>query len=152
MKRQIIPLGYGLAAAFVQDHHRHSSHAPNARSHQFSLALLNGWRVCAVVMVHRPNNRHQDDGTRWEVARLCSDGTQPNACSQLYAAAFRGATQRGILCLGTYTLETESGASLRGAGWELIGRRRARQWNTAKRARTVRALPSHRLYWEKVAS
>ncbi|ULH17423.1 hypothetical protein MF271_19070 (plasmid) [Deinococcus sp. KNUC1210] len=151
MSGHIIPLPFGLAAAFNQDHHRHAPKAPNARSHKFSLGLLDGWRVCAVVMVHRPVARHLDDGTRWEVARLCSDGTRRNACSQLYAAAWRETQRQGIHHLGTYTLDTESGASLRGAGWRPVRRLRVRHWDTPTRRRAQQPLPcEYRWYWEAV--
>ena len=43
----------------------------------------------------------------------------PNACSALYGAAARWARKRGTP-ITTYTLQEESGASLRGAGWVTV--------------------------------
>ena len=141
-------ISYGEAALFVRMHHRHNPNVPNARAHKFSLALLDGWRICGVVMVCRPASRVLDDGERWEVARLCTDGTR-NACSRLYGAARREALRRGCRALGTYTLSTESGASLRAAGWRPVRRLAARQWSTPSRSRLHRPLPAaHRIYWE----
>lgn len=135
----------------IREYHRHSPEAPNQRAHQFSLALLDGWRICGVVMVCRPASRHLDDGTRLEVARLCTDGTH-NACSRLYAAAFRETLRRGYVRLGTYTLSSESGASLRAAGFTRLHSRKARSWNTPSRPRSERTPPDEsRIYWERAA-
>ena len=57
-----------------------------------------------------------------EVTRLCTDGTK-NACSFLYGKAARAAFALGYRRIGTYTLPDEGGASLRAAGWKLIGER-----------------------------
>jgi len=69
--------------------------------------------------------RSYDDGRTLEVNRTCTDGT-PNANSALYGAAWRAARALGYLRLITYTQEGESGASLRGAGWRIVGERPAR--------------------------
>lgn len=52
-----------------------------------------------------------------EVTRLVTDGTA-NACSILYAAAARAAKEIGYQKIQTFILDTESGISLRAAGWE----------------------------------
>jgi hypothetical protein len=70
-----------------------------------------------------------------EVTRVATDGTK-NACSALYGAAWRAAKALGYHRLVTYTQEGESGASLRGAGWKVIGQRKARcGWDTPARHR-----------------
>lgn len=70
-----------------------------------------------VVVIHRPVSRYLDDGVTMEVARLATDGSR-NVGSFLLGAAARFAFQeRNQLRLTTYTLASESGASLRGAGW-----------------------------------
>ena len=51
-----------------------------------------------------------------ELKRLVTDGT-PNACSMLYAACWRAAKALGYETMYTYTLQSESGASLRASGW-----------------------------------
>jgi hypothetical protein len=55
-----------------------------------------------------------------EVSRVATDGT-PHACSFLYAAAARAARAIGFDVIQTFTLESEPGASLRGAGWDDLG-------------------------------
>jgi hypothetical protein len=72
----------------------------------------------AVAIVSRPPNRNSDDGVTCEVVRLASDGTR-NACSFLYSACAKIARDMGFQRMITYTLDSESGASLRAGGWKL---------------------------------
>ncbi len=105
----LIPVSLAQANEFVRQHHRH--HKPVA-GHKFSIGCAENGRLCAVAIVGRPVSRYLDDGFTLEVNRLCSDGTK-NACSILYAAAARAARAMGYHKIITYTLDTESGASLR---------------------------------------
>ena len=66
-----------------------------------------------------------------EVNRLCTDGT-PNACSILYAAAYRAARAMGYNKVVTYILDTENGSSLKAAGYTCEGRAGGLEWNGAK--------------------
>jgi len=75
-----------------------------------------------------------DDGWCLEVNRCCTDGAR-NACSKLYAAAWRAALALGYRRLITYTLAEEGGASLRGAGWRLIGSAGGGTWSRKERPR-----------------
>ncbi|GAA5533932.1 XF1762 family protein [Deinococcus aluminii] len=144
----LLLIPYGMAAAFVRAYHRHQPRPPNARAHKFSLGLFDGCQLVGVAMVCRPASRHLDTGERWEIARLCTRGAR-NACSRLYAAAWREARRRGCQALGTYTLSTEPGSSLKAAGWLPVHRTRARQWDTPARRRKQQVLPaSYRVYWE----
>lgn len=76
--------------------------------------------LCGVAIVGRPTARMLDDGWTVEVTRLATDGAH-NACSILYAAAWRAARAMGYRRCVTFTLPEEGGASLRGAGWRCIG-------------------------------
>lgn len=148
----VMPLSLRAANAFVQEHHRH--HRP-VQGGKFSLAvtLSDGdavpRRIVGVVIAGRPVARHLDDGWTLEVTRLCTDGT-PNACSKLYAAACRAARALSYRRLITYTLPAEGGASLRAAGWRLVGQRGGGNWNRARRPRqdTPKALRVPKLLWE----
>ena len=122
------PITYKEACAFVNDNHRHRK-APVG--HKFSVAAYDGERLCGVVMVGRPVSRVLYDGLTLEVNRLCTDGTK-NACSLLYATAWKGAQALGYRRIVTYTLESESGASLRAAGWICDGKAGGTHW-TGKR-------------------
>ena len=106
----LTPINLKTANAFVQQHHRH--HKPT-RGHKFSIGVSD------------------NDGYTLEVNRLCTDGT-PNACSILYAAAYRAARAMGYNRVVTYILDTENGASLKAAGYTCEGRAGGLEWNGAK--------------------
>ena len=142
---KVTPIDLGEANAFVLTHHRH--HKPVV-GHKFSIAVSDvGVRGCAIV--GRPVSRHLDDGWTLEVNRCCTDGTR-NACSMLYAAAWKAAKALGYRRLITYTLPEEGGASLRGAGWRLIGLRGGGNWNVKSRPRidTAEHLAGQKHLWE----
>jgi len=125
----LIPVSLAQANEFVRQHHRH--HKPVA-GHKFSIGCAENGRLCAVAIVGRPVSRYLDDGFTLEVNRLCSDGTK-NACSILYAAAARAARAMGYHKIVTYTLDTESGASLRAAGWTNAGLAGGKAWTGRRR-------------------
>lgn len=52
-----------------------------------------------------------------EVTRLVTDGTK-NACSMLYAAVARIGKELGYEKVQTFILDSESGSSLKAAGWQ----------------------------------
>lgn len=124
----LIPITLAVANAFVAGHHRH--HQPVV-GHKYSIGCSANGALVGVVIVGRPVSRYLDDGATLEVTRLCTDGS-PNACSILYAAAARAAKAMGYSRIITYTLDTESGASLRAVGWRCEGSAGGRQW-TGKR-------------------
>lgn len=140
------PIHLAEANAFVADHHRHSK---PVKFHLFSIAALDGFRLCGVVIVMRPVNQHRAFGG-WvcEVARLCTDGTK-NAPSFLLARAAEAAFAMGHAAIQTYTLPSESGASMKAAGWACMGVTKARSWCTEKRSRPNAPLPTTRLRWKK---
>ncbi len=141
------PITLREANAFVERWHRH--HGP-ARGCKFCIAVADrkvGGRCCGVIIVGRPVARMLDDGWTAEVNRCCTDGTR-NAASMLYQAAWRAAKAMGYRRLITYTLEEEGGASLRGAGWRLIGRRGGGSWSRDARPRIDTAPMQAKLLWE----
>lgn len=138
---------FAAAAAFVSEHHRH--HTP-PRGHLFSIGAWQGDDLVGVVIVGRPVARGRQDGLTAEVTRLCTDGTR-NACSFLYGKAARAALALGYRRIGTYTLGSEGGASLRGAGWTLIGEVKGRSWDTPSRRRTDKHPTVDKLLWEAAA-
>jgi hypothetical protein len=139
----------GLADAndFVDAQHRHHK---RVRGHKFSLAAFDGDRLCGVAMVGRPVARGLQDGLTVEVTRLCTDGTR-NACSFLYGAAWRAARALGYTRLFTYTLASESGASLRAAGWIEDGRTPGRSWSCASRPRVDKHPTEDKIRWRAAA-
>ena len=66
----------------------------------------------------------------------------------LLAAACRAARALGYRRLVTYTLASESGASLRAAGFRQLYTVRARSWHTPSRPRVDKHDPAQRTLWE----
>jgi hypothetical protein len=141
------------ANAFVDQHHRH--HKPVV-GHIFALgaAVLTldpaGGREGAVVgvaIVGRPVARGLQDGWTAEVTRVATNGYR-NACSFLYGASWRAARSLGYRKLVTYTLPEEGGASLRAAGWKLLGEAGGGSWNCKSRPRVDKAPTQTKLRWE----
>ena len=126
---EIVPMTLREANAYVEQHHRH--HGPVA-GQKYSIGLSDGEKIVGVASVGRPVSRHLDDGWTLEVNRLCTDGTR-NACSMLYAAAWRAARAMGYKRLVTYILESENGASLRAAGWKCVGQAGGLRWTGERR-------------------
>ena len=88
-----------------------------------------------------------DDGYTLEVLRCCVDGSK-NACSQLYAAAWRAARALGYRRLITYTRADEPGTSLRAAGWRLdFTQRRVHSWHRPGRPRADKTALIKRMRW-----
>ena len=134
---EVVPMTLKEANAFVEQNHRH--HGPVV-GHKFSIGLSDGEKIVGVAIVGRPVARHLDDGWTLEVNRLCTDGTS-NACSMLYATAWRAARAMGYKKLVTFILESENGASLRAAGWKCVGQAGGLRW-TGKRRPEVDLYPA----------
>jgi hypothetical protein len=158
MKLTVCPLGLDEANALVRTLHRH--HVPVV-GHKFSLGAVltdksdttvdsdrNIGRIVGAIIVGRPVSRMRDDGRTLEVTRCVTDGTK-NACSFLYGAAARAAFALGYGRIGTYTLPHEGGASLRGAGWRLIGERGGGSWSRGERPRVDKHPTQGKLLWER---
>ena len=139
------PISLKEANTFVAQHHRH--HKPVV-GHKFSISCVdaNG-NLHGVAIVGRPVSRYLDDGLTLEVNRLCTDGTK-NACSMLYAAAWRAARDMGYQRIYTYILETENGASLRAAGWHCDGPAGGKNW-TGERYRQEEMFPLMKIRYSK---
>lgn len=140
----IVPIKFKEACLFVKKHHRH--HLPPA-GHVFSLACAVDEDIVGVAIVGRPIARTLDNGLTAEVTRLCTDGTK-NACSMLYAAAWRAARAIGYKKLIAYILNTEKGTSLTAAGWTLVGECGGGSWNCKSRPRVDRHPQQKKLRFE----
>ena len=157
----IIPIVLDEANAFVAQHHRHRGPVVGAK---FCIAAAARFEIgdkrpggagygmhmdsiVGVAIVGRPVARSMDDGWTLEVNRLCTDGTK-NACSMLYAAAWRAAKALGYTKLITYTLANETGVSLRAAGWHVVAEVKGRSWSCASRPRVDTEPHQDKLRWE----
>lgn len=145
MSLTIVPLTLREANAFVGEMHRH--HRP-VRGCSFCVGVEDEHRTLrGVAIAGRPVSRRLQDGRTLEVTRVATDGT-PNACSKLYAAVRRAAPHLGYRRLVTYTLASESGASLRGAGWRRVADVSGGSWSRASRRREDRHPLGPKVRWE----
>lgn len=119
-----VPVKIAEAKSFVENFHRHAKAPVSAL---FAVGVSDGAQLVGVAMVGRPVARVLDDGETAEVIRCCVIDSAPrNASSFLYGRCWQAARALGWRRLVTYTLQTESGASLRGAGWRTVAELRAR--------------------------
>ena len=134
-----VPMTLREANEFVEQFHRHNGRTARDGG-KFAIGASTGDELLGVAIVGRPVARLLSDSFTAEVLRLCvKPGLPPrnNACSFLYARCWRIWQQMGGTRMVTYTLPEEGGASLRGAGWKLIGEiaPHANGWATAERVR-----------------
>lgn len=144
MNLTLAPISLRDACAFVGKVHRH--HKP-PQGGKFAIAAEDDSCTRAVVIVGRPVARMLDDGYTLEVTRLASDGAA-NACSILYAAAWRASRAMGARRLITYTLQSESGGSLRASGWREVGSAGGGKWSRPSRARVNEHPTEGKTLWE----
>lgn len=144
MSLHLVPVTLREARAFVSAHHRHHR-APQGGL--FAVAAADSAGIRGVAIVGRPVARQLSDDFTAEVTRLCTDGAR-NACSLLYAAAWRAARALGYRRLITYTLATEGGASLRAAGWRVVAETKPEGWSRPSRPRVDTHPTQQKLRWE----
>ena len=147
---RIVPVDLKTAREFVAVHHRHND---PPIGHKFSVGVAQGDVLVGVAIVGRPVSRViQSERSTLEVIRTATDGTR-NANSMLYGACRRAAFALGYDRLITYTQSTESGASLRAAGFRVIAQRPPRPgWDTPSRRRTNKADHVTRTLWDVMAT
>ncbi len=140
-----VPVTFEECCQFVADLHRH--HRPPV-GWKFGIGAEHEGQLVGVVMVSRPVARRLDNGSTLEVTRCCTDGTK-NACSFLYASAWRAAKALGYTRIITYTLPDEGGASLRASGWKCLYETPGRSWSVPSRNRATEAqVLGPKLLWE----
>ena len=141
--------------ADINKHHEHHA-APT--SWKFGLAVYNGQAKVAVLVVGRPVSRllARAEPQTLEVTRGCSlpvhSDLRANAMSKAYAAAAKTARRAGATKLITYTLEEESGHSLRASGWTPTRVGKGGSWSRKKRQRSEcskGATTGRKVRWEK---
>jgi len=131
-------IAFGPAAAFISLHHEHCRPPPGWR---FGLGAWNGCELVGVTMVGRPVSRIlAADPKVLEVTRLCTDrrlgdALRRNLVSMLLGRAARQARELGARRLITYTLQSESGASLRASGFRPESLSRGGRWARPSRPR-----------------
>ncbi len=149
----IVPCRLREACQFVTNFHRHNKAPPVSL---FSLGASDGERMVGVAIAGLPVSRTLMDGETLEITRCCViDGAPKGSCSALYAACWRAARALGYRRVITYTLQTESGSSLRGAGWKVVAERKARtdaqQWTNRPGREWQAVVGQAKFLWEIAA-
>ena len=137
------------ATAFIARHHRHHDPAQGAI---VALGLWEGERLVGAGVLGRPVSRELQRRGMAEVTRLAVlpelEGVGEHAAcaaSVLYSRLRRASDALGFARTLTYTLPEESGASLRGDGWqrdlELVG---GGEWAKPSRPRASATHPTQR--------
>jgi hypothetical protein len=118
----IVPCLITEACEYVLNFHRHNDPPQGSL---FAVGASDGTNLVGVAIVGRPIGRLNQGGTTAEVTRCCVVDDAPKGTpSALYGACWRAAKALGWRRLITTTLQSESGASLRGAGWKIIAERK----------------------------
>jgi len=131
MSLEVRAIDFKAACAFIAEFHSH--HDP-PQGWKFGTAVYKDEALVGVIMVGRPVARMLDNGTCLEVIRCCTDGTS-NVASLLYSRARKAAFALGYSRLITYTLASESGHSLKAAGWICVGPAGGGSWTRSSRPR-----------------
>ncbi len=142
----LIPLELDEANAFVIRHHRHHG---KVVGHKFSLGAVWRGEVVGVAIIGRPTARERQDGLTLEITRVATDGTK-NASSFLYGAACKAIFALGYRRVGTYTLKSETGASLRASGFRIVAEVKGRSWNCHSRPRVDKHPLQDKFLWERI--
>jgi len=117
----IVPMTLRKANDFVADFHRHNKRTAR-NGGKFAIGVSNGSELLGVAIVGNPLSATFMDGYTAEVLRCCVRDLAPmGCCSKLYSRCWQIWRSMGGRRLITYTLQTESGASLRGSGWSIVG-------------------------------
>lgn len=130
MMLTIKPIHLKEAAEYVRKYHRHNIPPVGGK---FAIGVgdekeeLHGVAICG-----RPVARKLDDGKTLEIYRNCTDGTK-NACSKLYGACLKIAKDMGYKKVITYTLKSETGASVKAANFRFVGLAGGKEWTGTRK-------------------
>ena len=149
---KIVPISLKEANDFVTAHHRHNK---KTAGHKWSTGLMYKDELVGVAIVGRAIARHMDEKYTVEILRLCiKDPAPKNACSFLYSKVWRIWQTMGSKKIITYTLDEESGASMRAVGWKKAGTttpvKEGKGWTNRGKGRVWQPVNSKLKYrWEK---
>lgn len=146
-----MPMTLREANDFVTSFHRHSGRTSRDGG-KFAIGVVDAsGELWGIAIVGRPLARLLDNGMTAEVTRTCIKPGAPKNCnSLLYGRCWRIWQQMGGERMITYTLESESGSSLKGAGWKIVGVSKSdKGWNRKLRERKWQPIyGQQKLRWE----
>lgn len=147
---ELIPITLREANDFVAQYHRHNGRT-SRNGGKWAVGATDGESLVAVAIVGRPIARLLNDGYTAEVLRVCSKPDAPRNCNSfLYGACWRAWRAMGGRKLVTYTLQTESGASLRGAGFVVVAEVSGGGWDRYNRKRDWQPIYGQQKFrWER---
>jgi len=109
----VVPLTFKKASEFVAKFHRHNKPPVGCK---FCIGVEEEGNLEGVAQCGRPVARAFDNGLTLEINRTCTKGKK-NANSMLYGACRAIAKAMGYRRIITYIQASESGVSLRAAGF-----------------------------------
>ena len=132
---ELVPVTLREANDFVENFHRHNGRTTRDGG-KFAIGAADNGELYGVAIVGRPVARLLNDSFTAEVLRTCCRPDAPkNINSFLYGACWRAWRAMGGKRLVTYTLQSESGTSLKAAGWRVIAECAAGKWDRKNRER-----------------
>jgi len=141
-----------IANAFIAKHHRHSIPLKPINV-KYIIGLENDNELIGVAILGRPCNRYIEDGHTIEIRRLATNGLK-NACSFLLARSSELAFSLGYKKIVTYTLQIESGSSLKATGFEISHNSNSKgKWRSTTQTRLDgrEIIPSgKKICWQKL--
>jgi hypothetical protein len=145
----VVPLSLREANDFVEAFRRHNGRTSRDGG-KFAIGCSHDNNLVGVAIVGRPISRLLDDSFTAEVLRTCTNEEAPKgAVSFLYAACWRVYRAMGGMKLVTYTLTSESGASLRGSGWKVVAEVKPCTWDRPNRGRRWQSIYGQQKFrWE----
>jgi hypothetical protein len=127
MSLGLVPITISEAKEYIQNYHRHNKPPVSGK---FAIGVSDGNGLVGVSVVGRPVNISMDDGFTAEVYRVCTTDDSPkNVCSMLYGASWRAWKAMGGKKMITYTLQSESGSSVKAAGWKIVAETKPGTWH-----------------------
>lgn len=118
-----LPVTIKKANLFIKKHHRH--HRPTTKNcGKWAISVVDTItnEIVGVAISGNPVSATYMDGVTVEITRLCvSDYAPKGTSSFLLSRCSKIWRLMGGKRIITYTLAYESGASLKGAGWEKVG-------------------------------
>ena len=133
---EVTPIHLKEATEYVKRYHRHCG-PPKFHKFSISLRIPEEAEPIGVVIASTPKAKALMDGKTLEINRVCTNPCYANVCSKLYAQAIRAGKALGYQKFITYTLEGESGSSLKAVGFQFAGITSGKKhgWNSPSRCR-----------------